>query len=1116
MSKFKAEQLQAINHDSGNLLVSASAGSGKTTVMIERLIRVISSGRADVNSVLAVTFTEAAASDMKEKLKKALIKSVSLGNENLAKYLPEVATADICTLHSFCGKIIRTYFFEVGVSPDYQIADENKSEVLKKECIDRVFSEYYANGDQKFLELASKLSVRRKNEEFKKIILKLFEFFGGEANPIEKAKSFLDSSLDRFNGLLKEYEESLFNQLIPLKEKILEDRVMLANDGLVKGEAFANGLLEVVEKLLSGGVYSVKDLKDFKVALNFDSKPSELGLQIKAELTDIRAHLTKIVDNYSKYVTDRDTDYKIFVETTLDAVKLVEILENFTKSYSKAKREENLLDFDDLEHYAFRILSNDEIRKSVKEKYKFVFVDEYQDVNGVQAALINLIANDNLFMVGDAKQSIYGFRGCNPEFFTEKAKNMPLNGQKTIYLNYNFRSADAIIKTVNSIFTYAMTESVYGESYLSSLLVSGGLYPQNATGRVQIHHLQKPPQNRKEKETPRIYDLLEEIKDNSNRNNASGVANLVADIINSELGKTYYDVKSEKEKKITYGDICILARKRENALVTRLVNGLIAQNVPVVSEVKQSIIAMPHLQTLINALRLIDNFSDDVALASTLKSGLGGFTDEDLAEMVIFYNEDKSNKYGTFSDAYAYCISNLDGELGKKLKDFDERFNKLRVLADFCGAYEILKRIIEKTDFIAQILAESRGEYKLKCLNKFLEVANPQDKRLTVSELIALVDADSKQFYLSPDIDEDNVRVMTMHASKGLEFPVVIVCGLEEKITGKDKSVACMTDRNYGLALKHFDLKTKISSETLLRGVIKRKMAENGFKEELRLFYVATTRATYSMHLIYQTTDGEKRNPLHLADSLVDFIPTALPVTSHSYEESDCAVQERIRKVLVGKSDQEVKAQILKDVNYSYPFKEQTTLPIKTSVTAQMELAEWQEGELEHLSDGGRTDIERGIIAHKIMEHLDFKSDLSVYEQTLNMIEQGVISKQDADKVQIDRLENAVKNPLLSFTKNATLYTEKSFISGVDSKLAVGVDTSEKVLIQGVIDLLAIVGEGAYIVDYKYSTLTAPSLKLKYEKQLKVYESALSNATGVKVLGKFILNFYTGEVVQID
>ncbi|MBR2871519.1 MAG: UvrD-helicase domain-containing protein [Clostridia bacterium] len=1124
MPKLKTEQTHAIDHQDGNLLVSASAGSGKTFVMIERLIRLIKENHASVSQILAVTFTESAALDMKEKLKKALKKSIAEeGNTHLASAVAEVQTADISTIHAFCAKLIRKYFFAVDVAPDFVIADENVASLIKNQSIDKVFKKYYGQKDQEFLSLVDKFSSNRGDDGLKELILKLFDFFSAEANPIEKARETLANYTEQgTEKLLQEYLGYFKLKLSRLKIQAESALSGVRRFSLVAGEKFCNDVLDDIALYENMSIEQILESPAYERKLVFDRKLPPEAVEYKELIAGVRDSLKKIIPTFKKYLLEGAMDKREIDVLYNDGQKICELIEAFTKVYSDEKTEENLLDFSDLEHFALKVLQDETVRKSVSEKYKYIFIDEYQDVNGVQESIIGKIANDNLFMVGDVKQSIYGFRGCRADFFSNKLEEMPKKGEKTLLLNYNFRSADAVIQTVNKIFCYSMTQDRFGMDYTKCMLVAGGLYGEQYKGRAQLHVLTHAKKERSQGEQPRVYDILQELgKVKPQGLQDADMACLVAEIINKEIGKPYYDIKEEREKSVRMGDIAILTRNRETAYVQKLVNGLISHGIPVVSEVAQDICQTQEIQILINLLKLINSYSGDIPLASTLKSAVGKFTEEQLAEIVLFYQDnykpELGKSLGGFYDAFIFYMQNANTHLSVRLKEFDAYFKKIRQLSDFKGAHDILQKVILDCGFMAEIYADSHGELKAKRVRKFLSESIRNGKKLSVSEFLSLIKNDKKTFTMSEIAEEDTVKIMTMHASKGLEFPVVIVCGLERNMRMEEDKNVCFTDRKWGFATKYYDTQTRSTKETLLRAVIKERQREEDVKEELRLFYVATTRATYSLHLM---VDGDLgTNPENFVDtkSFKECIPNTIEQTVHDQSEFAISkLEKQKRAVLFGSPSEDATKRIKNNLAYSYPFSEDSLIPLKSSVTKELSLLQEQTA-LQHyiFEDEDTTDIERGVIAHKLLENLDFSFNLNLQKECEKLMEKGVLDKQSLDKISISKIQKVFDSGVFDRVVGKKLYREKTFIAGVEASLIKECNSNEKVLIQGAVDLIAVGDDGADIIDYKYSSLVPQSLKDKYSKQLQVYARAFTVATGIKVKSTCLINLFTGDVVDV-
>ncbi len=1125
MSKLTKEQLEVINHTNGNILVSASAGSGKTHTMIERIKRLIIKEGVGISNILAVTFTESAAADMKQKMRNALNK-VALGeldNEITAQQkkacieqIPDISTADICTMHAFCGRIIRSYFFTVGLSPDFKILDEADANILRISSVEKTFAEFYESNKDWFLSLVDRHSSNRMDDNLKSLILSAYAFFDSESNPktlIEKSaeiytEEFIDQLLDR-------YKQILNKRLSLLKADAISALQLFTLEGLVKACNFTQTLIGDIDAVISAkDIYSIKWYENYKLRLDFERNLSESAKEQKEIVSAVRKGFTDLIARFSKCVgANREEDLARAVACKEHSQKLNIILNRFAEIYAQEKREENALDFNDLEHFALKILSDESVAKEVRERYKYIFVDEYQDTNGVQEEIIAKIANDNVFMVGDVKQSIYGFRGCRADFFIEKDKNMTASGQKVVRLNHNFRSTDSVINMVNGIFNYCMTDSVYGESYKEKAqLVKGGLYPENYSGRAVLHYLQKEKEEKTPEEKPRIYDILQE-KPQDKKDDTDTLASLISTIIFEERSKTFYDTKTEEHRPVSFGDIAILTRNRSSKYVSDLVSGLIANGIPVSSDVNENVCDFPEVKVMINALKLIDCFKQDLPLVSTLKSAIGNFSEEELLSIVRFYEDNAQNCYGGFFDAFEFYLNNANTPLQQKLSAFNNYFEKIRLSADFVGAHGALNKLIEDSAFEAHLYAQPNGANMVDRLRKFVSVAVVSGKILTVKEFLLRVETCPEAFGLSPFASENTVKVMTIHASKGLEFPVVITCGLERTFNTDDDYGDVLFSRNYGYAISYYDDQKRSKGETLLRGIIREEKRLERIKEEMRLFYVAATRATNALHLTFWSKNDLRREEFHGADKFLDFIPSYMGSVTHTDVELEFKrVLASKKDVIIINPDKEIVAQMQKDFLAEYPFKADCTVPLKASVTAvsKTEVDDESAPIIYSLFNEESPSAESGTAAHRILECFDFDGEDDISSQVNGMINNGLISKEDASLVNLERLNQALNNDAFSRIKGKKLYREKGFLVNVPASLIFETESDAPVLIQGVIDLLVVDGDTAEIIDYKYSSLSNESLKKKYKKQLDLYAYAVEKITGKKVLRKTLVNIFYG------
>ncbi len=1119
MFELKNEQRQIIEHEKGSLLVTASAGSGKTFVMIERLIRLIVQRKAKVNEILACTFTESAALDMKEKLKQALIDRIAQGDEDgyLSEQLLEVSCADICTIHSLCSRIVRSYFYIAGVSPDYNIADEGAMLILCPQIMDKTFREFYQSKEQWFGDLVDKFSSKRKDAPLKKIVEKLYKFTENLSDKEEFFKlNQTTYSEQGFKEIVSLLEQNLVKQL-----KDLQTQVVNAYAGIKELEAkkyyeFADRLYNDITKAINDGIFNLHEFNKYKLDVPRADKSVASAVEFKDSLVDARDKFKSLINSNCKVFTTYEELLNNHLYSGELSNGIVRILRRYVELLDESKREDNLLSFSDLEHFALKVLSNEQALSEIRNKYKYIFVDEYQDVNDVQEAIISKLDNDNLFMVGDAKQSIYGFRGCTPEIFLNKLENAKQLNIKTHSLNCNFRCAKNIIDMANSIFGYAMTKSVYGENYSpNSNLIEGGVYPQDRLGRAQIHRL-ITPKTTYEYERARVYDILEELNQDS-LDDKLDICSVVAKIINDELGKEYYDFKAnegQRDKKISFKDIVILSRAINNQKIEALVRGLVERGIPVSSEVTQNICAYPEIQLLINALKLIDCFKQDIPLAIVLKSAIGNFSEEELAKIVISGLD--NNVSGGFYHYYQYALANLNDETGEKLRDFNNYFTELRKASDFINAKGVVEKLVSDYGLENYLLAETQGLAKVKRLRRFISLCEKDGKPLSVYQMLELIDKAKDIFTDKQESDEDCVRVMTIHSSKGLEFPVVIVCGLEGTFNSSDEREAVLCDKQLGLGLKNFNKELRVTTESPLRMIIKQRLQTKRVKEELRLFYVATTRAKYSLHLTMLNKESSEVEFLG-ANSFVNFIPPTLSV--EEYDENDLAfvnLKRHTNQILIGKGDAKLECQMIDNFDKRYEFIEDTTLPLKASVTGVTHVDNAFDSFRYSVEDVTKaTDNEKGTTAHKILQNLDFSKRQDLLGQVDRLISSGVLTKEELEGVSLERIQRALNGKAFDRIEQKQLYKEKNFMVNVPANLLYTLSTNQEVLVQGIIDLLAISSDGAEIIDYKYSTLNKEGLVKSYKGQLDLYAYAVEKVLKIKVNKKTIVNIFTGESVQV-
>jgi len=1118
------EQEKAINHEKGSIMVSASAGSGKTRVMITRIARLIQEKKTTVDKIVAMTFTDAAALEMKERLKKALVKTVrETGDKDVLRQLSLVSVADISTIHSFCMRLIQTYFYEAGVSPDFKIlGDEDRK--LAEKAMDKTFTTFYKEKDQDFLKVVERFAKRRSDAELRVRIKNLYEKLSERA----EFDQLLELSIKR-------YQKEAFYGLVDLKraefvkemEKNLHELRVLKHQ--LESDYDAPKLLSVLTEAIGVFEFAIQNgaRESAKVSIGNRGEKGELVKPIRGEIVEKVKECSALMDEYAIYHRLPEELEEERVKMLKQTTVLVNLVKAYRENFKQLKRDENLLDFSDLQYITLELLKKDEIRKAVQGRYDYVFVDEYQDVNTIQSSIIEAVSNDNLFCVGDDKQCIYAFRGCNPDFFAEKFEKMRSEGKATVELNRNFRSAENVIDAVNDVFNYCMTKSAYGYDYEKrSQLEYGGRYPDRK-GRFSAHYIPKKIKADKKIESPRVYDVLEEL-DNEDGVSIDQNSALIVKIIEEELDKTFFNPDTKTDEPVKLSDIVVLTRKGEPQDVVNLVKALKARGVPVVSGAEDLLLSHTEVITLYEILKAINCTKQDVPLYTVLRSVIGGFTDEEMLSVKRFFIASGGDKDAPFYTVYKYYIENANDALRDKLIEFDQRFYILREKADYVTAGEMLNLVLREYDYEASVYAMRFGKQRVKRVREFVEFAESVGNK-SVGEFIDLVEKTSDTITASQS-EEDAVRVMTMHSSKGLEFPVVIVEGLQKPLKKNDDAFFTGLDEEYGVLSKYFDDQKRVTRGDIWLTEYSKKYEREVIKEEMRLFYVALTRATYSLHLVSNDKPNENLS-FTGAKKFSDYVPPKIGQAGEEFSaEATMEVLESAKRHLVIFADadksatntiNELSQKIKANVTFVYPNLVDTELPLKSTVTEASKTAVAEDGSLmvnfENDEKFGVDDdrIERGVVAHKVMELFDFNSSLTLYEQVDNMVFNGVLTREQVEKIDLKKIGVALENNAFNSIQGGTLYREKSFIANFTAKEVFDKSSDASILVQGVIDLLVVKDGRAIIFDYKYSQKSAERLKATYSKQLNLYASAVERVLGLSVEGKILINLQTGESVEI-
>ena len=902
------EQQQVIDLRNRNILVSAAAGSGKTAVLVERIVKIITDKNhpVDIDHLLIVTFTNAAAAEMRERIGNAIEKALDEqpGNEHLLRQLTLIHNAQITTIDSFCLYVVRNHFHEIDLEPNFRIGDEGELKLLREDVLGRVLEQNYEEPSEAFSDFVEGYASGRTDAALNEMILQLYEF--------SRSYPWPEKWLDSFVGIYRiENREELDRAewLAPLTENIcfvLKDceqllkqalAVTQQDDGPDMYEKAVRSDLEKYEslsKLTSFCELSValSDIKYDRLASSrgFEGDPDKLEL-VKSLREQAKDVVKKLCKQYFFCSPEMMIEQLERTEPMLEEV--VRLTKQFADEFAAAKRRKNLVDFHDVEHFALQILVDEETEKAKKTAEEFrdtfeeIMIDEYQDSNEVQETLLRSISREergenNIFMVGDVKQSIYRFRLARPELFMEKYHRYSLEDseEQRIDLHKNFRSRAEVLTCTNDIFYKIMVRSLGNVEYdAEAALYPGASYPVSADF------------------TPEILlagsndELLEDTE-------LSDKKTLEAKIVAEEirhLMKTQpvTDKATGELRAARYSDIVILLRSL-SGWADSLVEVLNGNGIPAHTVSSTGYFSTVEVQTVLSMLRLLDNPRQDIPMAAVLRSPMAGLTDEELAvlrledgsvpfhEAVLelaegLYEEDGQKEISDSeadSEADQKQGRNADGKkeddiettAHRKLLKFYKKYRQLRQLVPDTPIHELIEIILCETGYGHYVAAMPAGNRRTANLNMLLEKAAAYEKTSYKGLFHFVRYIDELQKY---DVDfgeadmvgenEDVVRIMSIHKSKGLEFPIVIVSGMGKNFNKQDTRSKMVLHPELGIGLDYMDGKKRIKSPTIAKKAIAKQIELENLGEELRVLYVALTRAKEKLILTGTLKDAAEK-----------------------------------------------------------------------------------------------------------------------------------------------------------------------------------------------------------------------------------------------------------------
>ncbi|WP_195245182.1 helicase-exonuclease AddAB subunit AddA [Clostridium celatum] len=908
-TKWTNEQAQAIKTRNCNLLVAAAAGSGKTAVLVERIIKIITNEEnpVDIDKLLVVTFTSAAAAEMRERIAAAISKELekSPNSKNLQRQLTLLSRANITTMHSFCLEVIKNYFYTIDLDPSFRIGDETEATLMKNEIIEELFDEYYEEENEDFKDLLEAYSGSKDDEKLKEMILSLHRFSMSGPWPekwlIEKAEAFNINTLEELDKTewVKVLKDSLRVEIrgfLNMYKKALE--IIEYTDGLSPYlEAFNSdyGYLYNAYESLN------EDLTSVYNALNAITFITLKRLK-KSEVLDENAQETvkAIREGVKKKVKSLiESSFEFTPGEALDGIKevypfmktLANITVEFAKRFDEKKREKNILDFNDLEHLCLKILidrdeENNIIPSNVAEHFRNYFdevlVDEYQDSNDVQETIINLVSrrlgdNPNVFMVGDMKQSIYRFRQAKPKLFKDKYDSYSEEDEskdRKILLYKNFRSRQEVIDGANYIFKMVMSEVVGELEYTDKEALNLGASfeipkdeKQVVGGEIELHIIDKSGLVKEENNDFNEDDSEQAKEDEEDIDGitleAKVVAKRIKELFEERDGKKFqvFDKDTKEYRDVKFKDIVILLRATKNWAEIFL-DELGSEGIPVYADTGSGYFESIEIRTIMSLLKVIDNPLQDVPMIATLRSPIVGFSAEELSDLRLL------NK-----DLYFYevikCVYDNEFEVSDELRfkcvNFIDNLSKWRDRAIYTPIDEFIWYLYMDTGFYGYVGAMPNGKLRQANLKILFQRAK-QYESTSFKGLFNFINFINKLRKSSGDMgsakvlgeNEDVVRIMSIHKSKGLEFPIVFTSGTGKQFNLMDLTNSILYHEELGFGPNYVNLETRNSYSTLPKEAIKKKIRSETLSEEMRILYVAFTRAKEKLIITGASSNLEK------------------------------------------------------------------------------------------------------------------------------------------------------------------------------------------------------------------------------------------------------------------
>ena len=1179
------KQKEVIDSNGSDLLVAAAAGSGKTAVLVERIKRLIIEEKKDIDRFLVVTFTRAAASEMKEKIADALISQAGDDPdtaEEMQIQLEKLGEAWISTFDSFIIDIVRQYFYIIDIEPDLEICSPEDAALINIESMDETFDRLYAEGREEVIRFLDAYSSPKSDKMLKEKLMDLYD------------------SLRAMPGCLDWLEESIRKLKIDkedLKSGAMMDQLLQT---VGKNARKAAGLLEEAYEILDlNGIASQAKraseeleqverctrFRDFEEACELFGSVTFPRISVaKSEKEDyelIKKDYTSRRDNAKKIISDTKEMYLGSLNDAVSRINatapfastLLSILKMYEQISIEKRLDKGQMDFSDASHFALEILKNKDAASEIRDRFDYIFIDEYQDSNYIQEAIISSIKKENnLFMVGDIKQSIYGFRLAEPDIFRDRYKRYALYADegigRKIDLNTNFRSKQSVIDTVNDLFGHIMPD--YDED---AMLYKGDAYEGPIVHKSEMHIIDKQAILDSVQTDPFNINDAADLNELKKLKNIEYEAHLAARLIKENLGRKIYDSKTGEERPVRKKDIVILLRYAKNR-ADKVYDILMQNGIEAIIDDNSGYFDSVEIETLSDMLRVIDNRHQDIPLLSVLRSGIFGFTIDELIKIRLYDTEgDFFDCMNSFAAAKGESEqgSNTDRsdiELRAKAAETIDKINSWSERSVYMTTDELLSEIISSSGYYAYSGALSGGLQRQANIRQFIEKAAEFDSKGngTIFSFLKYLDVirqntDSSQAQISDDSD-DAVRILTIHKSKGLEFPVVIVCGLGETFRKEKTDAPGIWHKDLGFAMRCVDLEHHCYYNTLLQRLIIDKKNQDNLDEEIRVLYVACTRAKEKLILLGTRGNAKSTEAsyLNILEPVIDRkITEVKEYADNSADEifgndvvspeKDSETQKRDSDIFDLKMNRlpennDVNKRVVQMLDFRYPHETELEVKSKYSVS-ELNAGDDLHIELKRpgfaMKDQSIGGAAFGTLMHFVMERLDFNKVFEALGYAVGspgasspaaksrareciedcvqmLVQENAISEKEADAVNVDKIIRFFESSLGKRIAAAEeLHKEKPF-NILHEK------DGHEIIVQGIIDCYFIeeddTKEGEQskhivLLDYK-TNYNTEGIEDIYREQLSLYKEALEKSTGLKVSESYLYLFSEDRAVIVD